>query len=98
MGPARLEVAVTMDNGTPVPNLEVDVAEKPGSPKRGGVAITDQNGIAVLDIQPGDYFIFFNENNFPQNLAHANPQPVRVTEGGVNKKMIVLTTKKDQMQ
>lgn len=98
LGPARLEVTVLMDNGTPVPNLEVGVAEKPGPPKRGGTAITGQNGVAAFDIQPGDYFIIFNENNFPQNLAKADAQPVHVAEDNVNKKTIILTTKKDRAQ
>lgn len=95
MGSAKLEVTILDENSKPVTSLEVDVAKKPGPPQRGGTAMTDQNGIATFNIQPGDYFIYFNSGNFPQNLQEPEPQPIQTNEGNISKKTIILKTKKN---
>jgi hypothetical protein len=95
-GSAKLEVSLLLDNNQPVDRVEMDLAEKPGPPKKGGVAVTDENGIAVFNVQPGSYFIYFNSGNFPKNLQEPEPQPIQVIEGENNKKTIKVTTKKDQ--
>lgn len=83
-----------MDNGTPVPNIEVDLAPKPGAPPQGGVSHTDNNGIAVLNVKSGQYYIYFNLNNFPNNLQMPESQMIIIQEGIINKKTVVLKTKK----
>ncbi|MDD5071923.1 MAG: hypothetical protein PHQ42_04285 [Patescibacteria group bacterium] len=90
-GDARLEVILKMDDGRPLNNVEVDVAEEPGPPPIGGVAISDDNGLAVFDIKSGNYFIFFNDNNFPKNVKNPEAQAVEVKAGEVNQKIIILT-------
>lgn len=93
LGSAKLEVTILNENNSPVPNLEVDVAEKPGPPQMGGTAQTDKNGVATFNIQPGNYFIYFNSGNFPQNLKEGEPQPIQVSEGSVSKTTIILKSK-----
>lgn len=93
IGSAKLEVAILNENNSPVPDLEVDLAEKPGAPKRGGAVTTNQNGIATFNVQPGNYFIYFNSGNFPQNLKEGEPRSVQVVEGSVNKATVILKSK-----
>ncbi|HLD30778.1 MAG TPA: hypothetical protein VJB41_01075, partial [Patescibacteria group bacterium] len=59
----------------------------------GGVAITDQNGLAVFNVKPGKYFVFFNDNNFPKNVKSPELQPVEVKSGEINKIEILMTLK-----
>ena len=92
-GNSQLEVALIMDNGSPLGNVEVDLAETPGQPPIGGVALSDENGLAVFNVQPGDYFIFFNDNNFPPNVQTPEPISVEVKEGVVNQIEIILTVR-----
>jgi hypothetical protein len=92
-GDARVEIGLFMDNGQPVANVEVDLAEKPGPPPKGGVAVTDENGIAVFNVQPGNYFVYFNSGKFPKNLQEPEPQPIQVDKEAVNKKTIILDVK-----
>lgn len=94
-GTAKLEVTILAENNKPVANLEVDVAEKPGPPKLGGTAETNENGVATFNIQPGNYFIYFNSGNFPQNLKEGEPRPIQVIEGSVSKTTITLKSKYD---
>lgn len=92
-GSAKLEVTILMENNKPVANLEVDVAEKPGPPQLGGTAETNENGVATFNIQPGNYFIYFNSGNFPQNLKESSPQQIQISEGSVSKTTIILKSK-----
>ncbi len=94
-GSAKLEVILQMDNGQPVANVEVDLGEKPGPPKKGGVSVTNENGKATFSVQPGNYFIYFNSGSFPKNLQEPEPQPIQISEENVSKKAIILRTKKD---
>lgn len=83
-----LITAIMEDRGNPVPNLEIDVAPQPGEPPPGGVALTNEDGVAEFHIQPGNYFIYFNQSNFPRNLKMPEPEPLTVIEGAVNKKEV----------
>ncbi|SRR3989344_3563408 len=93
-GDVRLLVLAKMkDTGTPVPNLEIDLAPKPGSPPLGGVGITDGNGVAEFNVRPGNYFIYYNQKYFPRNLIMPEPEQITVTEGAVNNKTILFILK-----
>ncbi len=94
-GNAELEVTLLMDNNVknPLPNIEVDVAEKPGPPPKGGIGLTDENGVAMFKIKPGNYFIYFNDTVFPKNLATPPLEQITVVEGSINEKTLLITTK-----
>jgi hypothetical protein len=81
------------DTGDPVSNLEIDFATQPGPPPVGGMALTDENGVAEFNVQPGDYFIYFNQNTFPENLKMPSPEKITVVEGITNKKELFLVLK-----
>jgi hypothetical protein len=93
-GSAELKVTLLMDNNlkNPLANVEVDVAKKPGPPPKGGVAITDESGVATFKVKPGNYYLYFNDATFPKNLAVPESQPITVTEGAVNGKTLLITT------
>jgi hypothetical protein len=93
-GSAVLEVRLLMDNNVqdPVARVEVDLAEEPGPPPDGGVATTDQTGTATFNVKPGEYVIYFNDSNFPENLSAPATQPVTVTQEGPNVVTIMLST------
>ncbi len=95
-GNAELKVTLLMDNNVknPLPNVEVDVAEKPGNPPKGGVAITDESGVATFKIKPGTYYIFFNDLSFPKNLAVPQLQQITVSGEKVSEKTFLITTSK----
>jgi uncharacterized protein YneF (UPF0154 family) len=93
-GDTQLTVTAKMAGAnTPVPNLEIDLAEEPGPPPVGGIALTDESGIAKFNVQPGTYLIYFNQANFPENLIAPESEQITVSEGAVNKKEIVFFTK-----
>ena len=94
-GEAELEVSVLREGNQPVQNLEVDVAEKAGQPPEGGVGETDDKGVATFYIKPGNYYIFFNSNNFPPDLKYPVEKmtPVKVEEGKINQATIILKSK-----
>lgn len=94
-GSAKLEVTLQMDSGQPVADVEVDLGEKPGPPPKGGVTVTDKNGMATFSVQPGNYFIYFNSGSFPKNLQEPEPQQIQVSEENISKKTIILKTKKN---
>jgi len=91
-GENELRVKI-LSEGKPVKNLEVDVAKKPGPPPKGGVAITNENGIATFYLESGKYYVFFNAANFPKNLEYPGPKQIVVEEGKVNEYTINLTPK-----
>lgn len=94
-GNAQLNVTLLMDNNVknPISDVEVDLAEKPGQPPKGGVAVTNEQGIATFKVKPGNYVIFFNDNTFPKNLKVPGLVQVEVKEGITNEKVILVTTK-----
>ncbi|OGY57090.1 MAG: hypothetical protein A2Y84_00310 [Candidatus Colwellbacteria bacterium RBG_13_48_8] len=89
-GDSQLQVTLKMDNGSPLGNVEVDLAETPGQPPVGGVALSDEDGLAIFNVQPGNYFIFFNDENFPQNIETPAPTPIGVKENEINQIEIIL--------
>jgi len=93
-GNTQLVITAKMaETNTPVSNLEIDLAKEPGPPPVGGIALTDENGIAKFNVQPGTYFIYFNQANFPKNLIVPESEQVTVSESAVNEKEIVFVTK-----
>jgi hypothetical protein len=94
-GSAVLEVKLVMDNRAqdPLANIEVDVAEEPGPPPEGGVAATNDAGVATFQIKPGSYVVYFNSLSFPENLAIPESKPVTVTKEGPNQVTITVDTK-----
>lgn len=93
-GNSQLVVTAKMaETNSPVPNLEIDLAIEPGPPPAGGIALTNENGIAKFYVQPGVYFVYFNHANFPENLIVPESEKITVTEGEINKKDIILFTK-----
>jgi hypothetical protein len=85
--------AKMIETKTPIPNVEIDLGLQPGNPPAGGIAITDENGMAVFSVQAGTYFIYFNDNTFPKNLVMPEPEEVIITEKGINDKTIFFTVK-----
>ncbi len=98
-GNAKLEVKLVNETGTPLSKIEVDIGEKSGPPPEGGHVLTDENGIATFNIQPGNYFIFFNTLNFPKNFVNPTSESehqtiqVQVEENKLNEKKIILKAK-----
>lgn len=92
-GDSVLQVNLKLDNGQPLHNVEVDLAETPGQPPIGGVALSDESGQAVFNVKPGNYFIFFNDINFPKNIKNPGSIPVEVKKGESNKIEIILVVK-----
>lgn len=95
-GTAKLEVKLVLDNGNPLPNIEVDVGERTGPPPKGGVAVTNENGVATFNVKPGSYVIYFNLGTFPKNLDWPEGGPetkIQVEENKVNEKTLILKTK-----
>jgi hypothetical protein len=93
-GDTKLEVRLVLDNGAPLSRVEVDIGEKIGPPAKGGVAVTDENGVATFNIRSGDYVVFFNTISFPKNLViPKDGVNVQVQDDRVNQKTIVLKTK-----
>lgn len=92
-GNTVLQVKAFMDNGTPVPKLEIDLDVQPGPPAKGGASYTDENGIATFKVKPGDYVIYFNSGTFPKNLNMIGIMPVTVEAGKVNEKTLYFKAK-----
>jgi hypothetical protein len=93
IGNAELNVTVLRSDKSPVVDIEVDIAIKPGPPLRGGAVKTDSNGIASFNIKPGTYYIFFNDNNFPVDLEYRDMAQVTAEEGKVTSRTIILHPK-----
>jgi len=94
VGDTKLEVRLVLDNGAPLSRIEVDIGEKSGPPAKGGIAVTDENGIAAFSVIPGNYVVYFNTVSFPKNLIiPENDINVQVRENILNIKTIILKTK-----
>ncbi len=95
-GSDTLEVKLIMDNGLPLENVEVDLGEQAGPPAKGGMAVTNNDGVATFLVRPGNYVIFFNTNNFPKNVNMPELQQVVVEQGEINKMTMKLTVKQKE--
>jgi hypothetical protein len=95
-GDATLKVTLLMDNNlrNPLSKIEVDVAKEPGPPPKGGIAYTDEQGVATFNIKPGEYYIYFNTLNFPKNLSVPREQAVTVAPNAIAEKTLLITTAK----
>jgi flagellar basal body-associated protein FliL len=92
-GDAELKVTVVSSGGSPVAGLEIDLGAKSGPPPQGGVAITDQAGVASFSVKPGKYAIYFNTAAFPGNLVVPRETPFEVVAGKSNEAKIILQEK-----
>lgn len=92
-GSAELQVTVLRPDSSPATGVEVDVATKIGQPGEGGMVETDGSGVATFHIQPGTYYIFFNDTNFPNDLLHKDTPQVTVAEGSTTKQTVRLSAK-----
>ncbi|MEW6222380.1 MAG: hypothetical protein AB1476_03550 [Candidatus Hadarchaeota archaeon] len=90
-GTIPFQVKILGENAAPLAGIEVDIAETPGPPPEGGVATTDENGVAQFTLKAGKYWVFFNTNNFPQ--AYVQPNPVQISVPGDGEKEITLARK-----
>jgi len=91
---SELEVKILLEDGTPIPNLEVDIDSKvPPSVTSMLITETDENGIAKFTLKPGKYFIFFNALNFPEDLENPFPKQIEVKKEIVNETVITLKKK-----
>jgi hypothetical protein len=90
--PGILQITIA-NEGKPVGNLEVDVGVKPGATKY-YMGLTDTGGVISVDgIPAGNYFIYFNNGNFPVEFGNPPLVPVSVLAGQTTKKSIDLTSK-----
>ncbi|MDD2696964.1 MAG: hypothetical protein PHE52_02295 [Candidatus Pacebacteria bacterium] len=95
VGDAELRVTILTENQTPVAGVEVDVGEGPGKPPEGGSIDTNEQGMAIFSIKPGNYVIYFNTYKFPANLEQptGGQVPIAVEAGQINQKTIILKSK-----
>jgi len=91
-GDVKLQVTVLREDKSPVPNIEVDVAKIPGPPPASGIGHTNGNGVANFEIKPGDYYLFFNADNFPTDLV-TELRPIAVKKGELNQETVILKKK-----
>lgn len=89
-GDAKLTLKFVTTENVPVSDLEIDIAEQPGPPPKGGVAISDKNGAANFSVKPGLYYIYFNSSTFPKNFKQPDLIRMQVDEGKINEKTITL--------
>ncbi len=96
IGDETLEVKVTMDNGVPVPRIEVDLwqAGSKGAPDA-GISYTDDEGDVIFNVPEGAYEIGFNSNNFPQNLVYPERTNVSVEKNVTAYKTILIKAKQE---
>ena len=73
-GQPLLRVKILQIDGTPVPNLEVDLwtPNSPPGPPNAGVSRTNSLGIATFAVDAGDYRVGFNGSNFPATYVYSN--------------------------
>ncbi|MDD5606756.1 MAG: hypothetical protein PHN37_02745 [Candidatus Pacebacteria bacterium] len=92
-GEAILEITIMTEKQQLLSGIEVNVAEKIGPPSLGGVVLTNDKGVAVFNIKPGSYYVFFNSSNFPTNLDYPEPRAINIEEEKLNKETIILFDK-----
>jgi len=80
-GKGRLVVEVMNTDNEPVIGIEIDVAFQPGPPEDWGVKETNTEGIAIYNLDPGDYFAYFNMERFPSEYVVQPEKKVTVING-----------------
>ncbi|MCL4417395.1 MAG: DUF4198 domain-containing protein [Actinobacteria bacterium] len=97
IGDETLNIKVTMDNGTPLSKLEVDLWRTGSNgPPDAGISYTDEQGIVTFKIPEGSYDIGFNMDNFPGNLNYPEKAKVIVDKGIPSSKTILITAKQGE--
>ncbi len=91
-GESELRI-IALVEGKPINNLEIDIGKKLGPPPKGGIAQTNEKGIATFYLKPGKYYLYFNASNFPENLEYPAPREITVEEGKINEYTINLNPK-----
>ena len=89
-GKGVLEVIVKNSNNEPIVGIEIDVAIRPGPPESWGIKEANVNGIANFELNPGNYYVYFNTNRFPSGYKVQPEQKVNVQEGQIKSVTIVL--------
>jgi hypothetical protein len=91
IGDETLEVVVTMDNGIPLGQIEVDLwkSGSSGAPNA-GINYTNEEGVVIFKIPEGEYEIGFNLNNFPGNLVYPEKTFVIVEKNMPSSKTILI--------
>lgn len=93
-GETKVEITLLNENKQPLSNVEIDMAEKPGTPPTGGRQTTNSKGIATFYVNPAKYVIYFNQLNFPKDLIEPiDNYKITVEEGKTNTKTIILNFK-----
>lgn len=97
VGDEVLEVKLTIDNGEPLGNIEVDLwkAGSKGIPNAGYNFTNDEGGV-IFHIPEGEYEIGFNMNNFPNNLVYPEKTYILVEKGIPTSKTIVIGVKHEE--
>ncbi len=90
-----LKITVLRDDQTAVSGVEVDIDESlPPLPIRMVSSLTNESGVATFKLKPGTYFVFFNLNNFPQDLEFPKTsQRIDIQGNRENELTIVLKRK-----
>jgi len=77
----RLVVKVRNNNEEPIVGIEIDVATQPGLPAQWGIKEANIQGLATYDIDPGQYYVFFNLNRFPSEYIVQSERRVIIIAG-----------------
>ena len=70
--------------------IEIDVAVKPGPPESWGIKEANVNGVADFELDPGDYYVYFNTNRFPSGYKIQPEQKVSIQKGQTKNIKIIL--------
>lgn len=89
-GKGALEVTVKNSSNQPMVGIEIDVAVRPGPPESWGVKEANINGTANFELDPGNYYVYFNMNRFPSGYKIQPEQKVNIQEGQIKNVTIVL--------
>lgn len=95
-GEETLEITVTMNNGVPLTNIEVDLWQAGSQgPPDAGYNFTDSEGIVIFNIPDGEYEIGFNGVNFPENLVFPERTAITVEKGIPASQTILIQAKQE---
>lgn len=96
-GEETLEITVTMDNGVPLANIEVDLWQAGSQgPPDAGYNFTDSEGVVIFNIPDGEYEIGFNGVNFPGNLVFPERTFITVEKGIPASQTILIQAKQEE--
>lgn len=96
VGDEILKVKLVKEDGTPLPDFEIDLwAEgKTEGPPTAAIEETDEEGIATFHLKPGTYWQGFNLSNWPEDLeTPVGQRKVTVKSGEINSLTITLKSR-----